>query len=98
MCQSDNIRVCTCTRVCVSPPNLKQVPGIGACCVFCQSDKTFCVVIVSQPEKGWDSVGGKPQEGALVTAIAEKLKALGLARFEIPTKVGVDDPWILPNP
>ena len=85
-----NTRMYMHTCLCITP-NLKQVPGIGACCVFCQSDKTFCVVIVSQPEKGWDSVGGKPQEGALVTAIAEKLKALGLARFEIPTKVGVDD-------
>ena len=71
--------------------NLKQVKGIGQCVVFAQSNQTFCVAIVSQPEKGWDSVGGKPEEGALVSAIASKLKELGLARFEIPTKVKVDD-------
>jgi len=71
--------------------NLKQVPGIGACVVFAQSDKTYCVVIVSQPEKGWDSVGGRPSESDLVGKIAIKMKELGLARFEVPTKVAVDD-------
>ena len=71
--------------------NLKQVPGIAACCVFAQSSKTFCVVIVSQPEKGWASVGGRPNEEALVDAIAVRMKSLGLARFEIPTKVAIDD-------
>jgi hypothetical protein len=58
--------------------NLKQVPGIMACCVFVQSDKTFCVAIISQPEKGWASVGGRPEEKVLVQAIASKLKSLGL--------------------
>jgi len=71
--------------------NRKQVPGIGACVVFVQSDKTHCVVIVSQPEKGWDSVGGRPSESDLVGKIASKMKELGLARFEVPTKVAVDD-------
>jgi hypothetical protein len=41
---------------------LKAVPGIAACCLFAQSDKTFCVCIVSQPEKGWASVGGRPDQ------------------------------------
>jgi len=71
--------------------NLKQVPAIGACCVFAQSDKTFCVVIVSQPEKGWKSVGGRPIEADLVAEIAIKMKEVGLKRFEVPTKVAVDD-------
>jgi len=71
--------------------NLKQVPAIGACCVFAQSDKTFCVVIVSQPEKGWKSVGGRPIEADLVAEIAIKMKEVGLLRFEVPTKVAVDD-------
>jgi len=71
--------------------NLKQVPAIGACCVFAQSDKTFCVVIVSQPEKGWESVGGRPVEAGLVAKIAVKMKEVGLQRFEIPTKVAIDD-------
>jgi len=70
---------------------LKQVPGIGAVVVFARPDKDHCVAVVSQPEKGWKSVGGKPDEGVLVKSIAEKLKALGLAKFEIPTKVKVDD-------
>eukprot|EP00286_Rhodomonas_abbreviata_P027977 CAMPEP_0181305632 /NCGR_PEP_ID=MMETSP1101-20121128/9842_1 /TAXON_ID=46948 /ORGANISM="Rhodomonas abbreviata, Strain Caron Lab Isolate" /LENGTH=779 /DNA_ID=CAMNT_0023411579 /DNA_START=176 /DNA_END=2515 /DNA_ORIENTATION=+ len=70
---------------------LKQVPGIAACCVFARPDKDHCVVIVSQPEKGWASVGGKPEQGPLLAAIASKLKEVGLARFEIPTKVAIDD-------
>jgi len=61
--------------------NLKQVKGIGQCCVFAQS----------HPEKGWESVGGRPQEAVLVAEIESKMKELGLARFEIPTKVKVDD-------
>lgn len=71
--------------------HLKQVKGIGQCVVFARSDQTYCVAIVSQPEKGWESVGGKPVEATLVSEIASKLKELGLARFEIPTKVKVDD-------
>lgn len=70
---------------------LKQVAGIGACVVFAKSDKDHCVVIVSCPEKGWASVGGKPDEGELVKAIENSLRTQKLARFEIPTKVKVDD-------
>jgi len=70
---------------------LKQVPGIGACVVFARSDKDHCVAIVSQPEKGWTSVGGKPEVATLEKAIADKLRSMGLARFEIPTKARVDD-------
>lgn len=70
---------------------LKQVPGIGAVVVFAQSNKDHCVAIVSQPEKGWASVGGKPDEDTLVNAIAKKLKEMGFARFEVPTKVKVDE-------
>jgi len=70
---------------------LKQVPGIGACVVFAQSDKDHCVCIVSQPEKGWHSVGGKPDETDLVKKIGESLRGQKLARFEIPTKVKVDE-------
>eukprot|EP00928_Gymnodinium_smaydae_P033878 TRINITY_DN24140_c0_g1_i1.p1 TRINITY_DN24140_c0_g1~~TRINITY_DN24140_c0_g1_i1.p1 ORF type:complete len:709 (-),score=122.11 TRINITY_DN24140_c0_g1_i1:254-2380(-) len=70
---------------------LKQVSGIGACVVFAQSSKDHCVCIVSQPERGWDSVGGKPEEAQLVKAIEAELRRQGLARFEIPTKVKVDD-------
>lgn len=70
---------------------LKQVPGIGAVIVFARPDKDHCVAIVSQPEKGWASVGGKPDEVVLVKAIGDKLRAMQLARFEIPTKVKVDD-------
>jgi long-chain acyl-CoA synthetase len=74
---------------------LKQVPGIGAVVVFAQSDKDHCVTIVSQPEKGWNSVGGKPEEGPLLKEIESILKVCGLARFEIPTKVKVvDDMWM----
>jgi acyl-CoA synthetase (AMP-forming)/AMP-acid ligase II len=36
---------------------LKEVKGIGACVVFARSDKKHCVTIVSQPEKGWASLG-----------------------------------------
>jgi long-chain acyl-CoA synthetase len=70
---------------------LKQVEGIGAVVVFASPDKDHCVCIVSQPEKGWNSVGGKPDEAALVKAIAESLRAQKLANFEIPKKVKVDD-------
>jgi long-chain acyl-CoA synthetase len=70
---------------------LKQVKGIGACVVFAKPEKDHCVCIVSQPEKGWASVGGKPDEATLVKEIAESLRAQKLARFEIPTKVKVDD-------
>jgi len=70
---------------------LKQVAGIGAVVVFALSDKDHCVAVVSQPERGWNSVGGRPDETALKTAIEGKLRSLGLARFEIPTKVKVDD-------
>jgi long-chain acyl-CoA synthetase len=70
---------------------LKQVAGIGACVVFAKPDKDHCVVIVSCPEKGWASVGGKPKEEELVKAIETSLRAQKLARFEIPTKVKVDD-------
>merc|ERR1711981_398599 len=70
---------------------LKQVSGIGACVVFARPDKDHCVAIVSQPEKGWASVGGKPEVATLEKAIADKLRSMGLARFEIPTKARVDD-------
>lgn len=70
---------------------LKQVEGIGACVVFARPDKDHCVVVVSQPEKGWVSVGGKPDEPSLEKKSAEKLRSMGLARFEIPSKVRVDD-------
>jgi long-chain acyl-CoA synthetase len=70
---------------------LKQVAGIGACVVFAKPDKDHCVVIVSCPEKGWASVGGKPDETELVQAISKSLRDQKLARFEIPTKVKVDD-------
>lgn len=70
---------------------LKQVSGIGAVVVFARADKDHCVAIVSQPERGWASVGGKPEEADLLTEIEKKLRSLGLARFEIPTKVKIDD-------
>jgi len=70
---------------------LKQVAGIGAAVVFAMPDKDHCVCIVSQPEKGWASVGGKPGEAELVNAIGQSLRAQKFARFEIPTKVKVDD-------
>lgn len=74
--------------------NLKQVPGIAACCVFAQSNKNRCVVVVSQPEKGWSSVGGKPDEAVLIKEIFTKMKAVGLQTFEIPDQVKVtDDIW-----
>jgi len=71
--------------------SLKQVAGIGAVCVFAKSDKDHCVAIVSQPERGWGSVGGKPEEAKLVPDIEQTLRKLGFARFEIPTKARVDD-------
>jgi len=70
---------------------LKQVPGIGACVVFARPDKDHCVVVVSQPEKGWSSVGGRPGVDALEQSIASKPRSMGLARFEIPTKARLDD-------
>lgn len=70
---------------------LKQVEGIGAVVVFAQAHKDHCVAIVSQPERGWDSVGGKPDEDELREKVEKKLRALGLARFEIPTKLKVDE-------
>merc|ERR1712032_1656428 len=70
---------------------LKQVPGIAACVVFARPDRDHCVSIVSQPEKGWTSVGGRPDESELVKAIEKSLRDQKLARFEIPTKVKVDD-------
>ncbi|CAK0825469.1 unnamed protein product [Prorocentrum cordatum] len=70
---------------------LKQVTGIGAAVVFASPDKDHCVCIVSQPEKGWKSVGGKPVEAELVKAIGESLRTQKLAKFEIPTKVKVDE-------
>jgi len=70
---------------------LKQVAGIGACVVFAKPDKDHCVVIVSCPEKGWASVGGKPDETELVQAISTSLRAQKFVKFEIPTKVKVDD-------
>jgi len=57
--------------------NLKQVKGIAACAVFCQSSKNHCVAIVSQPVNGgWAAVGGKPDEEELVKAIADSCRAL----------------------
>jgi len=70
---------------------LKAVKGIAACCIFARSDKDHCCCIVSQPERGWASVGGKPEEATLVKEIAESLRAQGLVKFEIPTKVKVDE-------
>jgi len=70
---------------------LKQVSGVGAVTVFAKSDKDHCVAIVSMPERGWASVGGKPDEAKLVKDIADTLRGLGLAKFEIPAKVKVDD-------
>lgn len=51
---------------------------------FCdgRSDKSFCVAIVSQPEKGWSSVGGKPDKGTLLANMKARLRELGLANFE----------------
>jgi len=70
---------------------LKQVKGIAACVVFARPDKDHCVAIVSQPEKGWASVGGKPDEAALLKAIGESCRAQKLARFETPQQVKLDD-------
>jgi long-chain acyl-CoA synthetase len=76
---------------------LTEVTGLngGVTCVFVKSDMTFCVVIVSQPEKGWGG-GAKPVEAA---ALADIKKVLGgmkgvVAKMEIPTKVKItDDVW-----
>merc|ERR1712070_676007 len=74
---------------------MKQVKGVAACCVFVQSSKKRGVCIVSQPDKGWESVGGKPEEAALLKDIAASLKKQGLATFEIPDQVRVvDDQWL----
>ncbi|EKX39018.1 hypothetical protein GUITHDRAFT_154544 [Guillardia theta CCMP2712] len=70
---------------------LKQVQGIACVCVFAKSDMNYCVAIVSQPEKGWGSVGGRPDEAVLVADATKKLREVGLSRFEIPTKIKVDD-------
>jgi long-chain acyl-CoA synthetase len=70
---------------------MKNVPGIGSCIVFAQSDKEYCVAIISQPERGWASVGGKPDESKLPAMINEELRKQGMARFEIPTRVKVDE-------
>uniref|UniRef100_A0A7S4VK93 AMP-dependent synthetase/ligase domain-containing protein n=1 Tax=Alexandrium monilatum TaxID=311494 RepID=A0A7S4VK93_9DINO len=70
---------------------MKQVPGIAAVVVFAQSNKDHCVAIVSQPERGWASVGGKPDEAALIAAVEKSLRGQGLSRFEIPTKLKIDD-------
>merc|ERR1711935_49250 len=70
---------------------LKGVKGIGACIVFAQSDKANCVCIVSQPEKGWGSVGGKPVEKELLESLTAYCRQQKLFKFEIPTKVKVDD-------
>lgn len=72
--------------------SLKEVKGVGAVVIFAQSDKDHCVAIVSQPERGWTSVGGKPEsEEALVKDMETTLRKLGLAKFEIPSKVKLDD-------
>jgi len=71
---------------------MKGVKGISQCCVFAQSDKDHCVAIVSQPEKGWASVGGKPEdEVELQKAVAAELKGLKFANFEIPKIVKIHD-------
>merc|ERR1719215_896488 len=71
---------------------LKQVAGVGACCVFARSDKDHCVTIISQPERGWASVGGKPEsEEAVMKAIEQALRSQGMSRFEIPTKAKIED-------
>ncbi|CAE8742157.1 unnamed protein product [Polarella glacialis] len=70
---------------------LKQVPGIGAVVVFALAGKDHCVAVVSQPDKGWEFVGGRPDETALLKSLSEKLTEMGLAPFEIPGKVKVDD-------
>jgi len=70
---------------------LKQEPQMAAVVVFAQADKDHCVAIVSQPECGWGLVGGRPQEDKLLGTVEQKLRSLGFPRFEIPTKVSVDD-------
>jgi long-chain acyl-CoA synthetase len=79
--------------------NLKQVKGIAACSVFCQSSKSYCVAIVSQPVNGgWDAVGGKPDEEQLLKDIKHTCKdVLGMPTFEIPTKVKIDDEMWTPE-
>jgi len=70
---------------------MKQVPGISQVVVFANPEKDHCVAIVSQPERGWATVGGKPDEAELPPAVEKSLKKQGLVRFEIPTKVKVTD-------
>merc|ERR1712151_1185195 len=70
---------------------MKQVPGVLAAVVFARPDKDHCVAIVSQPEKGWAAVGGRPVESAVLHDTGEILKGMNFARFEIPTKVKIDD-------
>ncbi|CAE8607106.1 unnamed protein product [Polarella glacialis] len=69
---------------------LKQVPGIGAVVVFALSDKDHC-------EAYRHLVGGRPDETALLKSLSEKLKEMGLAKFEIPGKVKVDDTMWTPE-
>lgn len=69
---------------------LKQVPGIAAVVVFAKSEKDFCVAIVTPPEGGWAKVGGEPKEEDLVKNAEKSLRGQGLARFEIPTKIRID--------
>jgi len=70
---------------------LKQEPQMAAVVVFARPEKDHCVAIVSQPECGWGPVGGRPCEDTLLGAVEQKLRSLGFPRFEIPTKVKVDD-------
>ncbi len=68
--------------------NLKQVPGIVACCVFARSDKDHCVVIVSQPEKGWESVGGRPSEKDMLPVIVAEDAQIGFWQDPAPEIAG----------
>jgi len=70
---------------------LKQDLQMVAVVVFAHPDKDHCVAIVSQPESGWGSVGGRPCEETLVGSVEQKLRSLGFPRFEIPAKLRVDD-------
>jgi long-chain acyl-CoA synthetase len=78
--------------------NLKGVQGIDQCCVFAQPSQRHCVVIVSQPEKGWEASGGKPTEEALLVAVQKEMGKLvrlsTMAKFEVPARLAiVDDVW-----
>ena len=72
---------------------LKGVKGIGQCAVFARSDKKHCVCIVSQPEKGWASLGcnGPPAKEELLALVTPSLRSQGVARHEIPQDLRVDD-------